>query len=105
MNEVTEVYTFGQNNYGELALNDNKERMIPTLVDNCNNMSVVAVAAGNELTLVLTESGEVYSSGFNEPGASSVANNTLMAASNGVSTLKLIDKLDKHIVKIFASNG
>ncbi|CAI2364429.1 unnamed protein product [Moneuplotes crassus] len=105
MNEVTEVYTFGQNNYGELALNDNKERLVPTLVENCKDMNIISVAAGNELTLVLTESGQVYSSGFNEPGASSVINNSYASAHSSVNTLKLVEKLDKHIVKIYANNG
>ena len=72
MNEATEVYTFGQNNYGELGLNDNKERLVPTIVNACENLNVVAVAAGNELTIILTDSGEVYSCGFNENGTSSL---------------------------------
>ena len=105
MNEVTEVYTFGQNNYGELALNDNKERLVPTLVEDCKDMNIISIAAGNELTLVLTDSGEVYSSGFNEPGASSAVNHSYALAHSSVSTLKLVEKLDKHIVKIFANNG
>jgi RCC1 and BTB domain-containing protein len=105
MNEVTEVYTFGQNNYGELALKDNKERLTPTLVEGCKDMSIISVAAGNELTLVLTDSGEVHLSGFNEPGISSVANSTNTSSHSSVNVLKPVEKLDKHIVKVFANNG
>lgn len=68
-------------------------------------MNIISVSAGNELTLVLTDSGEVYSSGFNEPGASSVVNQTYASAHSSVNTLKLVEKLDKHIVKVFANNG
>ena len=39
-----------------------------TLVESCKHLSVVQVAAGNEHSLVLTENGDVYSSGYNEMG-------------------------------------
>ena len=39
-----------------------------TLVESCRALNVVQVAAGNEHSLVLTEQGDVYSSGYNEMG-------------------------------------
>ena len=105
MNEATEVYTFGQNNYGELGLNDNKERLVPTLVETCSNLNVVSIAAGNELTIILTDSGEVYSWGFNENGTTGPPNNSFAASNSSMNGLKLIENLDKQIVKVFASNG
>lgn len=68
-------------------------------------MNIVSVAAGNELTVVLTDSGEVYSCGFNEHGSGSIPNNSFLSANNGLNSLKLVENLDKQIVKIFASNG
>ena len=61
-----EVYTVGQNAYGELAHGDTKERHVFTLVEACNHFQAVSVAAGNEHTLILTENGDLYSSGYNE---------------------------------------
>ena len=61
-----EVYTVGQNAYGELAHGDTVERHIFTLVEACTQFNVTQVAAGNEHTLILTESGDLYSSGYNE---------------------------------------
>lgn len=68
MTEIKEVYTVGQNAYGELAHGDNIERHVFTLVDSCKTLNVVQVAAGNEHSLILTENGDVYSSGYNEMG-------------------------------------
>jgi len=69
MGEIKEVYTVGQNAYGELAHGDNIERHVFTLVDSCKNLNVIQVAAGNEHSLILTENGDVYSSGYNEMGS------------------------------------
>jgi len=68
MNEVKEVYTVGQNAYGELAHGDNIERHVFTLVESCKGLNVVQVAAGNEHSLILNDCGEVFSSGYNEMG-------------------------------------
>lgn len=61
-----EVYTVGQNAYGELAHGDAVERHVFTLVEACSQIPVIQVAAGNEHTLILTESGDLYSSGYTE---------------------------------------
>ena len=81
-----------------------------TLVDSCKGLNTVQVAAGNEHSLILTDSGDVYSSGYNEMGNSlSTSPNMLnhQASSNArTGHLKLVEKLrGKNIVKIFASNG
>ena len=64
MSEISEVYTFGQNNYGELALGHTEEKWVPQLVQSCYNMKVGGIAAGNEVTLILLENGSLYLSGF-----------------------------------------
>ena len=106
MNEIREVYTFGQNAYGELAHSDTTERHVPTLVEFCTQLSVTQVAAGNELTLILTDNGDVYSSGYNEAGNSQFATSGMLHQTNKVGMLKPIEKLrGKNVIKIFAANG
>ncbi|CAN0253016.1 unnamed protein product, partial [Discosporangium mesarthrocarpum] len=50
---------FGQNSYGELGHGDTYNRHTPVAVEFSWGKGIVQVAAGNEHTAVLTESGEV----------------------------------------------
>jgi alpha-tubulin suppressor-like RCC1 family protein len=69
--DIKEVYTVGQNAYGELAHGDQIERHFFTLVEQCKTMSpVIQVVAGNEHTIILTDNGDVFSSGYNDMGSS-----------------------------------
>ena len=61
-----EVYTFGQNSYGELGHGDVTERTLPTLVRDCSGKAVRQVVAGNEHTVMLMEDGEVLASSLSE---------------------------------------
>ncbi|CAM9295132.1 unnamed protein product, partial [Ectocarpus sp. 12 AP-2014] len=63
-----ELYGFGQNACGELGLGDTLERHTPTLSQTSRGKDIVVVTAGNELTAVLTNTGEVYSCGYNSEG-------------------------------------
>ena len=63
----------GQNAYGELAHGDTVERHVFTMVEACNHLPVIQVAAGNEHTLILTENGDLYSSGYNEIASSAAS--------------------------------
>lgn len=89
------------------------------------------MAAGNEHTLILTESGDLYSSGYNEiasqgatigggqsnavsaavSGGAASGNNNVMSSQQQVTQtktgqLRLIEKLrGKNVVRVFASNG
>ncbi|CAN0164477.1 unnamed protein product [Ectocarpus sp. 6 AP-2014] len=63
-----ELYGFGQNACGELGLGDTRERPTPTLSQTSRGKDIVDVTAGNELTAVLTNTGEVYSCGYNSEG-------------------------------------
>ena len=119
-----EVYTVGQNAYGELAHCDNIERHVFTLVESCKNMLVTQVCAGNEHSLILTEKGDVYSSGYNEMGGGGGNTTTNVGTtqftnsntnsgiqnqsnnSNKTGQLKIIGELrGKNVIKIFAANG
>lgn len=53
------ISQFGQNACGELGLGDARDRLAPTLCDSCHGKDVVHVAAGNEITAVVTNAGEV----------------------------------------------
>ncbi|CAM9563936.1 unnamed protein product [Pylaiella littoralis] len=66
--EERELYGFGQNACGELGLGDTAERHTPTLSNSSRGKGIVHVTAGNELTAVLTDTGEVYSCGYNNEG-------------------------------------
>ena len=79
------VYGFGQNSYGELALPGAESKVTPTLIPSCIRFSlsltkryrlniyiiimigkdknVIQIVAGNEHTVILTASGEIFSVG------------------------------------------
>eukprot|EP00903_Cladosiphon_okamuranus_P014621 g13558.t2 len=63
-----ELFGFGQNACGELGLGDAVERYTPTLSHSSRGKGIVHVTAGNELTAVLTNTGEVYCCGYNTEG-------------------------------------
>lgn len=62
------VVTVGQNAYGELILSDDVERHTFSLVTQIKDlkMKVKQIAAGNELTLILTDQGDVWYSGYTQ---------------------------------------
>jgi RCC1 and BTB domain-containing protein len=59
--EPRNVYTFGQNSYGELAHGDTTELLVPTMVEFARNKNVVQIAAGNEHTAILCDNGDMVS--------------------------------------------
>eukprot|EP00639_Heterosigma_akashiwo_P009029 CAMPEP_0194598360 /NCGR_PEP_ID=MMETSP0292-20121207/26956_1 /TAXON_ID=39354 /ORGANISM="Heterosigma akashiwo, Strain CCMP2393" /LENGTH=397 /DNA_ID=CAMNT_0039459293 /DNA_START=168 /DNA_END=1359 /DNA_ORIENTATION=- len=67
-NAQREVYTIGQNSYGELGHGDTAERHLPSLVQFSLGKDIVQVAAGNEFTAMLTAAGEVFCCGYNDSG-------------------------------------
>lgn len=60
-----QVYTFGQNTFGQLGLNDTNSRAEPTLAPLTN---IVRAAVGLLHSLFVTSSGQVYSCGLNGSG-------------------------------------
>jgi len=65
---------------GPFSYGDTVERHVFTLVEACNQLPVVQVAAGNEHTLILTEGGDLYSSGYNEIASSSASGGSVSQA-------------------------
>ena len=95
------IYTL----YIYIGQGDNNERSTPTLVKFCKELNVMQIAAGNELTLFVTESGEVFSSGYHESGNSSHLLESAMSNQKVgyVHKHELLSQL--NIVKVFAFNG
>ena len=63
-----EVWTFGQNSYGELVQGDTATRKSPARVMAVEGKNIVAVCAGNEHTVLMTGDGLVYTAGYNDNG-------------------------------------
>jgi len=119
-----EVWTCGQNSYGELAHGDTSSRKIHTIIEFCASKEVVHVAAGkqkaycrpeeagtlkrlstlpfvgNEHTVVLTRNGDVYTAGYNDNGQCGVG------STQRVGGLTLVEKLQgKAATQVHAYNG
>jgi alpha-tubulin suppressor-like RCC1 family protein len=63
------VYSCGYNYYGQLGLSDNNNKTVPTSISHTiGNLNIVAVAAGDNHSLFLTNTGAVYSCGYNYYG-------------------------------------
>ena len=65
---VTEVWSCGQNSYGELGHEDCVTRRVHFKVAVLEGRQVRGVAAGNEHTVVLLRGGEVLTVGYNDNG-------------------------------------
>lgn len=64
-----DLYTFGENNKGQLGVGDLIDKMEPTLVvDGTDNLKSISISCGYEHTLVLTTNKNVFSFGENENG-------------------------------------
>ncbi len=60
------VYAWGSNSYGQLGIEgDSSNVSAPTLVEGLRDKNVIDVKAGREFSVVLTESGSVYTFGAN----------------------------------------
>ena len=61
--EEVELWSCGQNSYGELAHGNTLAQKIPTKAKLTSGRNIVQVAAGNEHTITLTSAGHVYTVG------------------------------------------
>ena len=100
-NNDREVWTFGQNSYGELVQGDTSTRKSPCRVTAVEGKNIVAVCAGNEHTVFLSGDGLVYTAGYNDNGQCGQGN------TDRVGTLSLVEDLKgvANIQQIHAYNG
>ncbi|CAM9751893.1 unnamed protein product [Scytosiphon promiscuus] len=68
LNQEREVWTCGQNSYGELGHSDTRTRKVHCFVKPFQGKEIVDIAAGNEHTVLLCRTGEVYTAGYNDNG-------------------------------------
>ena len=64
----TLVYGWGYNKYGQLGMDDDKNRNIPTLVENLLDYNFKKVSCGSYHTALLEENGCIAVFGNNEFG-------------------------------------
>jgi alpha-tubulin suppressor-like RCC1 family protein len=62
------VYSWGQNNFGQLGIWGGVGVRTPILVDNFSNTRITAIHVGQDYSLALSDEGRVYSWGKNEHG-------------------------------------
>ena len=99
--EACEVWTCGQNSYGELAHGDTKSRSLLTKVETLSGCDVAQVAAGNEHTVILLHNGEVLTAGYNDNGQCGQKRSL-----SRISQLSRVEKLLAYKVdQIHAYNG
>ncbi|KPQ00943.1 MAG: extracellular concanavalin A-like lectin/glucanase [Bacteroidetes bacterium HLUCCA01] len=65
------VYSFGDNGYGQLGQGDTQSRRFPTQITagGIDTLTITAIAAGSETSMLLSEEGIVYVFGTNNIGA------------------------------------
>jgi alpha-tubulin suppressor-like RCC1 family protein len=61
----TNTYVWGNNNFGQLGLNDNVQRNTPTILSFFNGNSLKDISFSESHSLFLTNTFQVYSSGQN----------------------------------------
>ena len=74
LTSVGTVDSFGINNYGQLGLDDNTDRDIPTLIQ--NHTDVIAISCGNASSAILKSDGTVYTFGRNNTYQLGLGDNT-----------------------------
>jgi myosin-5 len=62
------VFSFGQNQHGELGLGDQEDRLAPTLVKHLRNHKINQIACGFKHVICRSTLGKVFAWGWNEYG-------------------------------------
>jgi len=94
------VYAWGYNYYGQLGNGLNTTSTLPVAVSALASETVVAVAAGANFSLALTDDGKVYAWGSNSYGELGIGTTANSNAPVEVSALA-----GKHVVAISAGGG
>jgi alpha-tubulin suppressor-like RCC1 family protein len=67
-NSHGQVFSFGDNHYGQLGLGDRNNRSIPTLITHYGSEKIIAISAGRAHSLLLNSHGQVFSFGHHRDG-------------------------------------
>jgi alpha-tubulin suppressor-like RCC1 family protein len=89
LTETGQVYSCGQNRYGQLGFNDGGFST-PILISSLSGINIVKVAAGYNHSLFLTNLGEVYGCGNNTNGAIGINDNNNIYLPRKIETLNII---------------
>lgn len=94
------VFTFGDNEYGQLGHGDNESKLDPRMVkEGISDVGVVGVAAGGYHTVLLTNYGKVFTCGCNNQDQLGFASNP---RKNNTVTVPRVVNIDAVVVKVFA---
>jgi RCC1 and BTB domain-containing protein len=69
-----DLYGFGHNRYGEIGCGNNKNQWEPIKINIINEEKIISIACGGQHSLALTDTGKVYSWGFNKTGQLGIGN-------------------------------
>ena len=76
LNNKNELFGFGCNVDGQIGCGNNSDQLIPIKIMGFNNEKIVGISCGGAHTLALTESGNVFSWGWNSLGQLGINNKT-----------------------------
>ncbi|KAG3101105.1 hypothetical protein PI125_g14549 [Phytophthora idaei] len=94
-----EVWSCGQNSYGELGHGDTASRKSFERIESLQQKEIVQIGAGNEHTIALTADGKVLTCGYNDNGQCG------HGGTARVSHLSEIPKMESSISQVHAYNG
>lgn len=98
--EDKEVWSCGQNSYGELGHGDTITRKSFDRIEALQRKDVMQVSAGNEHSIVLCSDGTVFTCGYNDNGQCGVG------VTNRVGSITEIHKFGEHMIaQVHAYNG
>ncbi|KAF0720806.1 Aste57867_1 [Aphanomyces stellatus] len=99
--EEREVWSCGQNSYGELSHGDTNSRKSFDRVEALQGKTIVQVCAGNEHTVALAADGSVFTCGYNDNGQCGHGVTTRIASMTEVTKLDF----EHAVSQIHAYNG
>lgn len=88
LTDTGEVYSWGHGGYGQLGHGDTDPKGVPTLIEALAGLKVVQIECGGWHSVFLTDSGDVYTCGWNNSGQLGLSKEALADASaRGIPTL------------------
>ena len=97
--EKGEVFSWGNNDYGQLGLGHNNHCNTPQLVEFFNEKQIKNIISGSNHVLAMTEEGEVFSWGCNHYGQLGLGHN------NNCNTPQLVEFFNEKQIRNIISGG